>query len=279
MRISNIYGQEMLNTLYQVNRELMLHRLHLATGRSMVSASESPAVYAIAKELEGIGRRWEVAGENVGNALNLYSTAETGAVAIGDILTRMSELTIQASSDLLSPEERATIQQELQSLASEIDQTVEQTQWRGQKLLSGEYAQGKQILVGPSPEDAMAIAIGSNAPNGIYWQEISGIPISGIDVSSTSAAQDLLQRIRNATATVSDVVTEIGSFGERLDQKEVTIPHHRINVLASYSRLADADMAYESLRAATSRILQSIATNALAQNKRILPGMMLEVIG
>ena len=157
---TNIGAFNALNSLNLVNKSLAHYQLQLATGKKINSAGDDPSGFSIAKELEGKALRYGQVLDNIGDAKNVFSTAETGMVAIKDILILMSEKATRAASDTLGTTDRDKIGAELQQLAIEIDDIVNQTQWRDIKLLDGTY-QDKTIWVGPEAniaENAMGIS-------------------------------------------------------------------------------------------------------------------------
>jgi flagellin len=272
---TNIGAMIASNALNYVNRELGVHQLRLATGKRLNKPGEGPAEFLIAKSLEATARRWGQAMANVQDTVNLFNMAGTGAVAIQDTLVRMSELCTKAASDLLSSGDRTNVQNELKALANEIDQTVNQTKYRGNVLLDGTYS-GKQVWVGPSSAttDKLSIAV----TNKLTFQSLTGVAVSSIDVSTVSKATGLLTSIVGALTTVGNTVAEIGEYQARLNVKELRIGEHESDVWATYSRIMNADMAKEQLQVTRYTILQQAAVAGLAQ-ANTAPSFVLGLLG
>lgn len=276
---TNVGAMHALNALNYVNRELGIHQLRIATGKAMTSVGESPAAYSIGKELEGTARRWRQAVANIQDVQNLMSTAETGATTIKDILVRMSELCSQASSDILSDDDRLHINEELQALAKEIDQTVDLTKWRDIPLLNGEFSASRYVWVGPSAATTDRVEISFTAVcAGLNWSVITGITVGQICVSTSTAAASLLASIIHALTTVDSQINQIGTFEERFALKEVSASEHEVDVWASYSRIMSADMAKEQLAVTKFTILQQAAIAGLAQ-ANTAPSFVLGLLG
>ena len=134
---TNIGAMNALNSLNNINTKLGIHQLRLATGKRINSAADDAAGWTIAAKLrvraEGLG----VAISNVGNAKNLMSVAEGNLQKILDLLSQMKSKATTGADDALGSEERSAINNELNELASQINDEVEKSTWNGQKLLSG----------------------------------------------------------------------------------------------------------------------------------------------
>ena len=134
---TNIGAMNALNSLNNINTKLGIHQLRLATGKRINSAADDAAGWTIATKLkvrsEGLG----VAINNVGNAKNLMSVAEGNLQKILDLLSQMKSKATTGADDALGSEERAAINNELNELASQINDEVDKSTWNGQKLLSG----------------------------------------------------------------------------------------------------------------------------------------------
>jgi flagellin len=270
------------NALNYVNKELGIHQLRVATGKRLNSVGEGPAEYSIAKELEGIAKRWNRAEKNVQDTMNLFSTAETGAVAIKDILVQMTTLAEQAASDLLSTDDRNNIKLELQSLAREIDQTVEQTQYRGLHLLKASYSANRSVWVG-STSDAATSKLSFTVhglTSGLTFKQLTGLAtITSLSVSTITAASQLLASLITAISKVDkSAINIIGTYEERLGVKEARIAQHETDVWATYSRIMNADMAEEQLAVTKYTILQQSAVAGLAQ-ANTAPSFVLGLLG
>ena len=118
---TNIGALTALDALNQVNTKLSIHNLRLATGKRINSAADDPSGLTLGNSLDVRARKLAQAINNIGDATNVLSVAESGLNNINDILSTMSEKIIQAASDTEGPNERAAIFQELNNLGEEID--------------------------------------------------------------------------------------------------------------------------------------------------------------
>ncbi len=118
---TNIAALNALNALRSINKRLDIHQLRLATGKRINTAADDAAGLSIANKLkvraEGLG----VAINNIGDAKNLLAIAEGHLQTISDTLGTMRAKAAQAANDTLGASERTTLKNEIEQLASEID--------------------------------------------------------------------------------------------------------------------------------------------------------------
>jgi flagellin len=254
----NIQALHALNSLNNINSELGVHQLRLATGKRINTAEDDAAGFVIGKTLQGRSKGLAVALANVGDAKSMLSIAEGGLDNILGILEQMKEKVTQAASDTLGTNERNAIESELDALASEIDDIVDETTFNGTALLTDV---DKTIQSGESTTDTLVVAVSTqNHTSGALT-----VSDSNINVSSQSFASQSLGRVNTAIDTVKNSIASIGSYQSRLSTKEMSLSTAITNTEASRSRIMDADFAKEQLESLKLQIMQQTATSALAQ--------------
>ena len=113
---TNLGALSALNALTDVNRQLQVSQLRLATGKRINTASDDPSGYSISNTLARKARGLGVALAGVQTVENLLGVAEGGLGNIKDILLTMRELVVQGASDTLGTTERTAINTQLDSL-------------------------------------------------------------------------------------------------------------------------------------------------------------------
>jgi flagellin len=267
----NIQAMQSLNSLYKINGQLGTHQLRLATGKRINSAEDDAAGFVIGRTLSARSRGLSVALANVGDAKSMLSVAEGGLENILDILETMKEKITQAASDTLGENERNAIEDEIDSLTSEIDDIVSETTFNGISLLTDV---DKTIQTGESTTDSLKIAVTSQDHGASALTVADG----NITVSSSSFATSSLTNVNNAITAVKSSISSIGSYQSRLSTKEATLSTAITNTEASRSRIMDADFAKEQLNALKLQIMQQTATSSLAQ-ANAAPQVVLSLFG
>ena len=144
--------------------ETALHRL--STGKRINAAADDAAGVAISSRLDSTVRGLNQSIRNALDAQALIDTAEGGMQETETILQRIRELSIQASNDTNSADDRANLNAEAQSLLSEIDRISSSTTWAGQSLLDGTFTDKSfQVGTGTMAADQLVTSI-SGASSG-----------------------------------------------------------------------------------------------------------------
>ncbi len=143
----NIGALNALNSLQNINKQLATHQTRLSTGKRINSAADDPAGLTIATKMMARSQGMSVVIDNIGDASNMLSVAESGLSKMNDIMVQMRNKAEQAASDTLGSSERAAIQTQLSSYAEQIDAIVSETKWNGSLLLDGSVT-GKVFQTG-----------------------------------------------------------------------------------------------------------------------------------
>ena len=261
---TNIGALNALNSLKQVQTKLGISQLRLATGKRINEAADDPAGLTIATKFQyrasGLGQ----ALDNIGDAKNMLSVAEGGLQKINDILIKMRDKAEQAASDTLGTSERTAISSQLSQFVSEINDIVNSTKWNGNKLLDGlsNFSGTVTFQTGADNESASKITLTSSGFGSVAASDLGVDDLEVTDASSAAAAMDT---IGSAIASVSLNLQTLGALVARLNFREETVTIAKVNTEAAYSRIMNADMAWEQLEATKYQILQQTATAMLAQ--------------
>jgi|YelNatPaOPRAMG01_1025707.scaffolds.fasta_scaffold00197_17 flagellin len=282
---TNIGAMNAYNALNNINQQLQVTQLRLATGKRINSAADDPAGYTIGTKLNARAAGLTQALTNVGDAQSVLSTAEGGLQAISQILINIKTLVTQAGNAGLGSDELAAIGNQIQDYAKEIDQIVQQTKFNGKQLLYGAGGNGFSgvFQVGSDSADVLSVALDST--NTSYSGAVDSSNISSVVSTFTfsGAASLTSTQIANALTSVdagitnvSKVLQYVGSLESRLSFKQQVLNVSITNVDAAASRIMDADIAKEQVNATKLQILQQTATVQLAQ-ANTLPSAVLRL--
>jgi len=133
----NIAALNTLNRLNAATNAQSKAMQKLSSGLRINSAADDAAGLAISEKMRAQIRGLDQASRNAQDGISLIQTAEGALNETHDILQRMRELAVQASSDTNTDEDRAEIQQEINQLTSEINRIGNTTEFNTQKLLDG----------------------------------------------------------------------------------------------------------------------------------------------
>ena len=261
---TNIGALNALNSLKNVQKQLGMHQLRLATGKRINEAADDPAGLTIATKFEYRASGLGVALDNIGDAKNMLAVAEGGLSKIKDILILMRAKVEAAASDTLGSDERNAIATQLTDFKSEIDNIVQTTKWNGKKMLDGMGDFSYQIVfqVGAETDSANQITLSSASFGNV---DATSLTVGSFSVDTATNALSFIGSLDTAVKTISSRLQTIGSQVSRLNFREDTVTIAKVNTEAAYSRIMNADMAFEQLEATKMQILQQTATAMLAQ--------------
>jgi len=235
----------------------------LSSGMRITRASDDAAGLAISEKLNAQIRGFAVASRNAANGISVVATAEGALNEVTNILTRMRELAVQASSGDLGSGERGNLDSEYQQLLTEIDRISNATKFNGTNLLSGTSAIAITFQIGIDAGSDNQISV---TFSGVSTAALGGTnKISGTDITTANNAMNQLDKIDSA---ISQVTTIRGSFGAMQNRLESVIRNLAVtieNTTAANSRIRDVDVAEETAAYTKNQILVQAGVSVLAQ--------------
>ncbi|MFN7904595.1 MAG: flagellin [Pseudobdellovibrionaceae bacterium] len=233
----------------------------LASGSRINIAADDAAGLAISENLKGQIRSASQARRNANDAISMVQTAEGGLNEIGNIVVRLRELGIQASSDTIGDRERLLVNKEVDQLKSEIQRIASVTTWGTTKLLDGTTPQFDfQVgIFNNAEEDRISFTASENVAT------IDALGLEGIDYTSKGGAQEALQMLDNAQNGVNGMRANLGALQNRLNSTTDNLGVTEENMSAANSRIRDTDVALASSEQVRNNILLQAGTSTLAQ--------------
>ncbi len=246
MRINSAMMLQQTEQTGLVQKRLSNVLSKMGTGKRLQTASDGPAEMAMAKRLEEMARGYKSSGANIEDAMSSLQIADGGASGMSDILQRQRDLAEQASSDTVTDQDRAAMDQEYQQLNQELGRISQGTQFNTQSLLNGQspLSDGSgRFQVGPNANQQM------NAPN----TDLSGV--AGGSIANAGAARNALQSLDSQIESVNSARANLGAQSNRLDYASRNNSSMEINTTDAQSRLEDLDMAQASMDLARNDLL------------------------
>ncbi|MCG2840071.1 flagellin protein FlaA [Sandaracinobacter sp. RS1-74] len=157
----------------------------LSTGLRINSAKDDAAGLAIAQRMTADVRGLSVAIRNAGDGISLAQTAETAMGEVANMLQRMRELAMRASTGTMSTEAREALQAEVTQLIGEVDNVANRTDFNGVKLLDGS-SKALSLQTGARAGQTVQLTIGSARAGDLGTGSVPGLTATG--AFETSAA-------------------------------------------------------------------------------------------
>ncbi len=246
----------------------------LSSGSRINIAADDAAGLAISEGMKAQIRSARQANRNANDGISMVQTAEGGLNEISNIIVRLRELGIQASSDTVGQNERGFIDKEVQQLKDEVQRISKVTTWGTTKLLDGSSPRFDfQVGVYNNEiEDRISFVAGDNVAT------LDALGLTGLDYSTKEGAQGALQALDLAQNSVNGIRSNLGALQNRLTSTVDNLAVSEENLSAANSRIRDTDVAQASAEMTRNNILLQASTSTLAQANQT-NGLALKLIG
>ena len=310
--ISSLNGRRYLNN---VQNSLTTTYQRLSSGMRINSAKDDAAGLQIADRLTTQINGLNQGNRNTNDAIALAQTMEGALDDTTNMLQKIRTLAVQASNGTNSDADRKALQQEVNSLSSEVTRIAKQTKFGGYTVLNGKYeagadknpnslidADGKVTFqVGANNGDQIVFNIGqdaftltgiakmANVEGKANAQDAAAAGASGLvksgnnkdatwTISTAAGAKATLANIDKIIAQVDSKRADLGALQNRLESSIRNQANVAANQADARSRIRDADFAEESAALSQQSIIQQAATSMLMQaNSR--PQLALSMLG
>lgn len=233
----------------------------LSSGSRINKSADDAAGLAISENLKAQIRSARQANRNSNDGISMVQTAEGGLNEIGNIITRLRELGIQAASDTVGDTERGFVDKEVQQLKSEMQRIASVTTWGKTKLLDGttpvfDFQVG---IYNNDAEDRISFNASENTAT------LDALGLASVDYTSKQGAQSALEALDAAQTNVNGMRSNLGALQNRLQSTVQNLLVAEENMSAANSRIRDTDVAEASSELARNNILLQASTSTLAQ--------------
>lgn len=275
MRINtNIQSLAAQRALGQTKLKLDDNLRKLSSGERIGRASDDAAGLAISEKLKSQIRGIRQAKRNAEDGISLIQTSEGALSEISSIVIRLRELSIQAASDTVGPQERQFSDIEFQQLKSEIERIAKSTEFNGTSLLDGTGGRldiqigvfndqfNDRLTYDATVNDATLVSLG----------------IAAEGVASKETAQNSIARLDDALVKINGLRANLGALQNRLNSVTNTLGISDENMSAANSRIRDVDVAQETADLTKNNILSQAGVSVLSQANQS-PQLVLKLLG
>jgi len=175
------------NSLTRNDNRLQESLARLSSGLKIVNAKDNPSGLAMSKRMNAQIEGITMATQNAGDGISVIEIADGTMSEIHSMLQRINELSVKASTEIITDDDRALIQVEVEQLKEEITRISSETQFNGQRILDGSFD-----LKGYTNDVDMKVAYyGDAVKSGTYTLTSLGVTFDedgNIDPNSVNAA-------------------------------------------------------------------------------------------
>ncbi len=264
----------------------------LSSGQKINRGADDAAGLAISEKMRTRLQSLDKAEQNVLDGISMVQTLEGGMSETHSLLQRMRELAVQAGSGTLAPEDRDSIQSEINQLTSEVTRIAETTQFNGKNILTGDFNETKTGLfiqtnaganegITISVEDMRAFALKistttqpSTDSKPLTSQSDAAAPEYALSVLTSEGASQAISLYTQAIDKVSAQRAKLGAIQNRFEATNAVLTISKENLTASESRIRDTDMAREMMEYAKYNILNQSGMAMIAQANALPQGVL-----
>ena len=258
---TNVSSLNAQNSLGASQRSIEKSFAQLSSGSRITKAADDAAGLAISEGLKAQVRGYRSAQRNAQDGMSLVQVAEGGLNEIGNILIRLRELGVQASSDTIGDRERGFVDKEVQQLKFELDRITQSTRFGTTNLLDGS-GQNFEFQVDIN-NDSFRDRISFDAAQLDTRTDTLGV--GGLDFTNKENAQGALEIIDQAQIKVNEYRSNLGAVQNRLISTQENLGTSIENLSAANSRIRDTDMADATAELTKNQVLLNMSTGVLSQ--------------
>lgn len=228
------------NALTRNDNKLAASLGKLSSGYKITHAKDNPSGLAMAKRMNAQIAGVSVATDNAGDGISVIEIADGTMSEIHDMLQRLNELSVKASTGTLTEQDREIINNEAQQLKEEIDRISGEAEFNGQKILDGSFDlkgytdnvdvkvayygdevkagqyQVADLKIGTDKDGDLDSAKSSVTITGPGGQTVAGAKISGVDgnIATITGDNGFELKLEIRRGIQKDAVTTVNNFNK-----------------------------------------------------------------
>jgi flagellin len=255
--IESLFAQKMLARTQRGIRESITK---LSSGSRITKAADDPAGLAISQKMRAQIKSLKMAHRNTETGISMVQTTEGALMEVQDMLARLRELAVEASSEVLQSTERNYLQTEVIAIQQEIDRISASTEFNGLNLLDGSTT-SVNVQVGITANPTSRIAVQLFATDSTALQVGVGL----VDLSNAASAQNSIDQVDLGIDMLNFMRANFGASQNRLTSAMRNLENYTENLVEAESRIRDVDFAEETAKLSRHQIFQQATISILSQ--------------
>jgi flagellin len=242
----------------------------ISSGIKINSSKDNPNAIAQSERLRMQIRGLQMAARNTQDGVSMLQTTEGGLEGITDSLQRVRELLVQAGG-ATTPEDKETIQKEINQMLAGEDDMANNTEFNGVKLLVNKDNLEPEII-----ESSIGANVGEIIEIPRYNLTTEGLNLNNgkVDVYNIGTS---IENIDNALDVIISARSKFGALENRFASSYNSTIEIADKVQSAESGIRDTDMAEEMMEFAKCNILVE-AGNAMMVQSNKFPQDILRVL-
>lgn len=253
----------------------------ITSGYKVNNAKDDPNVIAQSERMRMQIRGLQMAGRNAQDGVSMLQTAEGGLDSMTSMAQRIRELVVQSGNGANTPEDRQTIQNEIDQMIEGMDNIAKNTEFNGVKLLNPQTQNptdktltlkmpigansGENVEINLQKLTSSDITVNSGGVNITLSDLKSGANYSITDSSNLDTALNVIDGVIDK---LDSARSEYGALENRFEGSLDDINEIADRMDGADSNLRDADIAVEMAELAKDSILTEAGTAMMVQTNK-----------
>jgi len=200
--LTNNSAMVALQTLKSINSNLNKTQDEISTGKTVATAKDNAAVFAISKVMESDVAGFESLSDSLALGASTVAVASNATNQIGELLTKIKDKVVSSNGENV---DRSTIQDEINQLTSQIQGIVGAAQFNGKNLLTSDDT--TNVLASIDRSIGGTVSTNNISVNGVDFGTASGTAGSNPSHKNMSISGDT---VTGSTTTM--ILTSNASF-------------------------------------------------------------------
>ncbi|MDF1668154.1 MAG: flagellin [Roseovarius sp.] len=263
--LTNSSAMVALQTLKSVNSSLAKTQEAISTGKSIGSAKDNSAIWAISKTMDSDVRGFKAISDALSLGESTVAVASAAAEQVVSVLQEIKGLVVSAQSENV---DHAKIQADIDERAAQVASIVGAAQFNGANLLAadvdGNGATSVSILssldrVGTAAPTASTIDVDT-----ADFETDVDLVADLTAITDTTTAATALGEIETFLQTAIDGAAALGASAGRISSQNEFVGKLTDAMVSGIGALVDADMEEASARLQALQVQQQLATQSLS---------------
>jgi flagellin len=254
-----------LQTLKGINQNLAKTQDAIATGKTINSAKDNAAIWAISTVMDSDVNAFKAIQSNLSMGASVITNARVAAETVGNLLDEIKSKVVAAQGGSF---DRITLQSDINDLKAQITSAVSASQFNGINLVNGTETVDFDVLasIDRATGGTVTPAMISVDPTSTDLS-LAGTILTALDAIDVGTSTDLaadLQTVEDAIGDVVDVAFDFGSAGKRIEIQSNFISKLSDSVKNAIGALIDTNMEEASARLQALQTQQQLGIQSLS---------------
>lgn len=263
--LTNNSAMVALQTLKSVNNNLAKTQDEISTGKSIATAKDNSAIWAISKVMDSDVRGFKAISDALSLGESTVAVASAAAEQVVTVLQEIKGLIVSAQSENV---DHTKIQTDIAERSAQVASIISAAQFNGANLLAtdvdGNGATSVSVLssldrVGTGAPTAATIDVDT-----VDFEANIDLVADLTAITDTATATTALGEIETFLQTAINGAAELGASAGRIASQNEFVSKLTDAMVSGIGALVDADMEEASARLQALQVQQQLATQSLA---------------